>query len=218
MVNWSEIQTVLLDMDGTLLDLNFDNYFWIEYLPKRYAEIYQLDPEPTRIKLAKKFNAIQGSLEWYSTSYWSDELKIDVVALKKEIEHRIKVLPHCREFLSALRKAGKEVVMVTNAHQHSLELKMQKTGIDIHFDRLISVHEFHQPKEKQACWDEVHILHPFENHRTILIDDNLNALESAKEYGIKHLLAMKQPDRSVSAKEVEGYPAIVDFDEVMPII
>jgi len=32
-INWSEIDTILLDMDGTLLDLNFDLHFWMEYLP-----------------------------------------------------------------------------------------------------------------------------------------------------------------------------------------
>ena len=37
---WSDIDTVLLDMDGTLLDLHFDNHFWLEHLPQRYAELH----------------------------------------------------------------------------------------------------------------------------------------------------------------------------------
>ncbi|NLD01354.1 MAG: haloacid dehalogenase, partial [Gammaproteobacteria bacterium] len=35
---WAHIDTVLLDMDGTLLDLHFDNFFWLKYLPQCYAE------------------------------------------------------------------------------------------------------------------------------------------------------------------------------------
>ena len=38
MLNWSDIHTVLLDMDGTLLDLHFDNHFWLEHFPARYSE------------------------------------------------------------------------------------------------------------------------------------------------------------------------------------
>lgn len=217
MVNWADIETVLLDMDGTLLDLNFDNYFWLKYLPQRYAEIKKLDLKQASELLKPKFDAIHGSLDWYSTAYWSKELDIDIVALKHEIKHRIQVLPHCDKFLAALRAANKSVVMVTNAHQDSLQLKMDETGLHVHFDSLISVHEFSRPKEDLKCWDEVQQLHPFENESTILIDDNLNALQSAKDYGVGHLLAMCQPDRACEAREINHFPSIIDFDEVMPI-
>lgn len=217
MVNWADIKTVLLDMDGTLLDLNFDNYFWLEHFPTRYAQINQLDPDEVKQQFLTKSRAIHGTLNWYSTQYWSDEFEIDVVALKHEIRDRITVLPHTRDFLAALREAKKEVVMVTNAHQDSLELKMDETNLHVHFDSLISVHEFSLPKEELSCWDEVKERHPFENDSTILVDDNLNALKSAKDYGIKHVLAMKHPDRSRQPNDIEHYHAITDFDEVMPI-
>lgn len=218
MVNWSDVKTVLLDMDGTLLDLHFDNYFWQDYLPQRYAEMKQLDHQHSKQVLKEKFEAIHGSLQWYSTQYWSDELDIDIVALKHEIKDKIAVLPYSQDFLLALQQSDKDVVMVTNAHQDSLQLKMDETGIHQYFDRLISVHEFSLPKEQLACWDEVKALHPFDNESTLLVDDNLNALQSAKDYGIKHLLAMCQPDRRVAAREINHYPAIIDFNEVMPII
>jgi putative hydrolase of the HAD superfamily len=31
------IDTVLLDMDGTILDLKFDSHFWRELVPTKYA-------------------------------------------------------------------------------------------------------------------------------------------------------------------------------------
>jgi len=218
MLDWKAIDTVLLDMDGTLLDLNFDNFFWQEYLPLRYAEINQLDVIEATKMINQKTRAIEGTLEWYSTSYWSEVLEVDVIALKHEVRDLVTVMPHCHDFLDELKAADKDIVMVTNAHGDSLNLKMEKTGLAHKFDRLITVHEFDLPKENLACWDEVHSRHAFDKRRTLLIDDNLNALQSAQDYGIAHVLAIYQPDSKAPRKEVKHFPAIHRFTEIMPVI
>ena len=56
MLDWSRIDTVLLDMDGTLLDLNFDNYFWQKHLPLRYAEARGLTPTAGREELMTRYH------------------------------------------------------------------------------------------------------------------------------------------------------------------
>ena len=48
MLDWNNISTVLLDMDGTLLDLHFDNYFWQHHVPVRYAEKHKLELDDAR--------------------------------------------------------------------------------------------------------------------------------------------------------------------------
>jgi putative hydrolase of the HAD superfamily len=217
MINWSKIDCVLLDMDGTLLDLNFDNYFWLEYLPQRYAEEFQVDPEDAKRDINQKTRALEGTLEWYSTTYWTEALGIDVVALKHEVRHLIRELPYCHEFLDELKAAQKDIVMVTNAHHDSLDLKMDKTGLAQKFDRLITVHEFALPKENIACWDEVQRIHRFQPERTLLIDDNLNVLKSAERYGIAHLLAIYQPDSQAPKKDVEHFQALHSFEEILPV-
>lgn len=217
MIDWKRIDTVLLDMDGTLLDLNFDNYFWLEYLPQRYADIHGLDHEVARELIFEKYRFVEGTLKWYSTTYWSETLNIDVVALKHEVRHRVQELPYCHDFLDGLKDAGKDIVMVTNAHHDSLDLKMDKTGMAHKFDRLITVHEFDLPKEDIACWDEVNRLHPFDRKRTLLVDDNLNVLKSAEAYGIANLLAIYQPDSKAPKKDVEHFQAIHRFDEILPV-
>ena len=129
MIEWERIETVLLDMDGTLLDLHFDNYFWQEYLPTRYAELKGLEPVAARHHIVTQTRKIQGSLNWYSTDYWSEMLQIDVVELKHEVSHKVAMRPFCIDFLDALRAAKKDIVMVTNAHHDSLALKMNKTRL-----------------------------------------------------------------------------------------
>ena len=217
MIDWRDIDTVLLDMDGTLLDLNFDNYFWLEYLPERYAQEFGLDPDEARQMINQKTAALEGTLEWYSTTYWSEALGIDVVALKHEVRHRVQELPFCHEFLDGLKAAGKDIVMVTNAHHDSLNLKMDKTGLAHKFDKLITVHEFSLPKEDIRCWDEVQKRHPFDPARTLLIDDNLNVLKSAERYGIRYLLAIYRPDSQAPIKDVEHFNALHSFDEILPV-
>jgi putative hydrolase of the HAD superfamily len=217
MIDWREIETVLLDMDGTLLDLHFDNYFWKEYLPQRYAEIKGLDAGAAKHFIVSATRRIEGSLNWYSTDYWSETLELDVVELKHEISHKVAIRPYCIDFLDALRAARKDVVLVTNAHHDSLALKMEKTRIADKFDRLITVHEFSLPKEDPLCWHEVHKRHPFDARKTLLIDDNLLALQSAREYGIDSLLAIWQPDSQEPRREIAGFEAIHSFDEIMPI-
>ncbi|MEM7562274.1 MAG: GMP/IMP nucleotidase [Pseudomonadota bacterium] len=217
MINWQSIETVLLDMDGTLLDLHFDSFFWQEYLPQRYAEIKAVELHDAKQIVISQTQNIGGSLNWYSTDYWSDLLEIDVVQLKHEISHKVAIRPYCIDFLDGLRAAGKDVVMVTNAHQDSLNLKMDKTRLTPKFDRLITVHEFSIPKEDPQCWQEVQKLHPFDADQTLLVDDNLHALQSAQEYGIRHLLAICQPDSQAPSREIAEFKAIHSFDEIMPI-
>jgi putative hydrolase of the HAD superfamily len=217
MIDWQAIETVLLDMDGTLLDLHFDTYFWQEHLPLRYAEIKGLDAEFARQQISTHIRSIEGSLNWYSTDYWSETLEIDVIGLKHEVSHKVAIRPYCVDFLDALRAAGKDVVLVTNAHHDSLALKMEKTQLADKFDRLITVHEFDLPKEDPQCWHEVHLRHPFRAENTLLIDDNLLALQSAREYGLSGLLAISQPDSRGPRRDIVGFDAIHSFDEIMPI-
>ncbi len=217
MLDWHKIDTVLLDMDGTLLDLNFDNYFWLEYLPARYADTYNLPETQAKTQINEKTRALEGTLEWYSTTYWSEALGIDVVALKHEVRHLVKEMPFCHEFLDALKSAEKDIIMVTNAHHDSLNLKMDKTGLAHKFDKLITVHEFSLPKENIKCWTEVQKIHPFNPQRTLLVDDNLNVLKSAEAYGISNLLAIFQPDSKAPRKDVEHFQAIQTFEEILPI-
>lgn len=215
MINWQEIDTVLLDMDGTLLDLHFDNFFWLEHLPKRYAEIHQLDHAAAALQLQQQISARQGTLEWYCLEHWSNALKLDIRSLKEEIKHKIQIRPHVETWLNRLREHDKKLVLITNAHPQSLSLKLEVTAIDRWLDIVISSHEFKQPKEAQDFWRQLKEREQFDPERTLFVDDTPRVLDSAQRYGIRHLLCIHQPD-SMTERTVEGYPAVHHFDEIMP--
>lgn len=216
MIQWSGINTVLLDMDGTLLDLHFDNFFWMEYLPEVYSAANAVELEDARLYLHDRFEREQGTMSWYCLDYWTNELQLDIAGLKRDVEGRIAVRPFVEEFLTGLRQAGKHVLLVTNAHRDSLELKMQRTCLQGYFDAMVSSHDYGVPKEQPTLWESLHADFHFEPEHTLLIDDTESVLAAAENFGIRHLLTIRQPDLKKPAREHLRYPAIDHFDEILP--
>lgn len=214
-IQWSTIHTVFLDMDGTLLDLKFDNHFWLSHLPKCYAQHYHLSFEEAKVILLNRYQEMSGKLEWYCVDYWSHQLGLDVGKLKEDVAHLISIHPYVMEFLAFLRNNQKRVVLVTNAHHKSLSLKMQRTHLTPHFDQVVCAHELGLPKEHLGFWDTLQKIIPFHPHHTLLIDDSLSVLRSAAHYGIAHLLSIRQPDSQLPPKDSEEFQAIHYFQEIM---
>ncbi|WP_462173643.1 GMP/IMP nucleotidase [Pseudoalteromonas xiamenensis] len=215
MLNWSEIDTVLLDMDGTLLDLHFDNYFWLEVIPREYAKKYQVALDEARQVIADKYEAVMGQLSWYCLDYWQKELDLPIMALKREIQHLIILRDDTLPFLEFLKANNKRIILLTNAHPNSLSLKVELTKFDRYFDRLISTHDFGYSKEQQALWHAVQADLEFDPARTLFVDDSVSVLRSAKQYGITHLLAIANPDSKKPVNEITEFLAIADYHQVM---
>jgi len=217
MLPWHCIHTVLLDMDGTLLDLRFDNHFWLEHMPRRYSEASGKDFEQARDELMARYRQVEGTLDWYCLDYWRRELGLDVVALKHEVAHLIAVHPHAVDFLDALREAGKRVVLVTNAHPDSLRIKMEITRLEGHFDRIVHAHSLGLPKEQLEFWPRLRALEPFDPASTLLVDDNLAILHTARNYGIGYLISVLKPDSLQPLKEAGEFLAIANFSALLPL-
>ncbi|MCK2184422.1 GMP/IMP nucleotidase [Halomonas getboli] len=215
MIDWRAIDTVLLDMDGTLLDLHFDSHFWLEHLPRRYAELHRLD-EASQEAIRARILREQGTLNWYSLAYWSRELDVDIVALKREVQHLIGLRSDALDFLRWLKRAHPRVVLATNADRESLALKLPLTGLEDYVDAIVSSADLGVPKEAQEFWFLLQEVEPFDPARTLFIDDNAAVLESAREYGIRHLLGIKQPDSRRPEKELEEFIALDRFAAILP--
>ncbi|VAX00909.1 GMP/IMP nucleotidase YrfG [hydrothermal vent metagenome] len=215
MIDWNKIKTVFLDMDGTLLDLNFDNYFWQQHVPQRYAELHNIDIAAANELLIPKFRELEGTMNWYCVDYWSETLGLDIELLKSEINHLIAVQPHVIDFLDMLKQKNIQRILVTNAHQKSLNLKMKHTALHHHLDQIICAHDFKIPKEHQEFWVRLQQQFPFENTSTLFIDDSIPVLRSAQNYGIEYLLAIYKPDSKREIKDVEDFQAIHHFNELL---
>jgi HAD superfamily hydrolase (TIGR01509 family) len=208
---WKNIHTVLLDMDGTLLDLYFDNHFWLEHLPKKLAEKHSISLQAAKNIMATETGQVMGTLNWYCLDFWAEKLDIDIVEAKREIDHLISMREDSLPFIDALKASGREVILVTNAHPDSLSLKVEHTQLDDHIDQLISTHEFAVTKESQVLWQKLQIKLGFNPQHTLFVDDSLGILKAAQDFGIKHLLAVSNPDSQQPVRDISEFPSVQDY-------
>jgi len=217
LIDWTQIDEILLDLDGTLLDLNFDLHFWLEYLPIIYSEKHKIRIEDAKNTLLKMLDAEIGTLNWYCLDFWRNKLDLDIVQLKRNVSHLIQVHPNVVEFLTKAKLINKKIYLVTNAHRKTIKLKMQATKIEHYFDDIISSHDFGFAKQEQHFWHELTRNIGLIKERAIFFDDSKDVLNAARKFNIGQIIAISKPSSKLDAKEVSGFINIENFSQVMPI-
>lgn len=201
-------ETLMLDMDGTVLDLAYDNYVWKQLVPEHYARATGMSIDDARSRLYAKYRAIQGDIQWYCLDHWSERLGLDVLELHRGVNHRIDYLPGARDFLLALRERDVRVLLVTNSHPDTLALKDEVTGLVEYFDAIYTSHQFGYAKECQDFWQALREEEGFAVESTLFVDDNQAVLRSADTYGVRMLVEISQPDTSEPARETSAYTGV----------
>lgn len=217
-INWEKIDTVFFDMDGTLLDLHFDNQFWLKYVPQQYAIKNGLSFEASEKKLLAKYKTMEGKLEWYCIDHWSEQLDLNILQLKRDCSSMISIRPGVEPLLQKIQQAGKCVILATNAHPDTMHLKLEVSLLHHHFDHLINSHQLGFPKEQVEFWQELNKKIPYNPKRSLFVDDNLGILATAQQYGIRYCLGIKQPDSKGDFKESDDFMVIDRFEELYELI
>ncbi len=215
-IDWNCIDTVLLDMDGTLLDRHFDDYFWLEHVPRTFSKKNGIPLGKAKEELYRLFRSQENTLNWTDLDYWSQRLGLDIPVLKQEVDHLIAVHPFVVEFLLFLRRHGKSVYLVTNAHSKTLELKMRKTRLGPYFTGIISAHELGLPKEDKDFWNNLNVKIPYEPKRTLLAEDSETNLETARSYGIRYLIYVSRYSSQIDPTASERFTSIHFFNQLIP--
>lgn len=211
---WDQIECVILDMDGTLLDLHFDNQLWSELLPRRVASRLDLPLEQARDQVLHRLEARRGTLPWYCLEHWSEAFGVDMHGLERELGHLIRARPGAVDFLAWIKARGLRQVLATNAHPASLERKLAATGIAPHFTDIVSAHELGASKEEAAFWDGLKARLDFNPARTLFIDDNAQVRAAARRWGIRHLFGIAQPDSRGPQLTTDDCHCLRDFSEL----
>ncbi len=211
-IAWNQIDIIMFDMDGTLLDLAFDNFFWREVVVKTWATEQNVSHEHAKLTLTPIFKQQEGSLNWYSLPYWSDLLGLDLQALKSHHSDRISLRSGVKPLLETLQQHGKTLWLVTNAHPQALTIKLQKTGLADYFSEIISSHDHGYAKEQAGFWQTLQRQKSFAPAQCLLVDDSESVLHAAHDFGL-HVLGIEQPDSLLPARQNLHYPAIREWSE-----
>ncbi|MCL1979969.1 MAG: GMP/IMP nucleotidase [Proteobacteria bacterium] len=213
---WEKIETVLLDMDGTLLDKHFDDYFWEQYVPEHYSLLHDIPIETAKEQLLARYHRVQHTLDWSDLDYWSRELGFDLLELKLRINHLIGVHPYVTEFLEYCLQSGKKLYLITNAHPDTLAVKLKQTAIGAWFERVICAAEIGLAKEEAGFWHRLERLLRFDKTRTLLVDDTEKVLAAAAEYGLAYPLFIARPSSRQGVSYSRDFPSIEYFKELLP--
>ena len=215
-LNWKNIDKVFLDLDGTLLDLHFDNHFWLEYVPVCYADHHGLPIEKARTHLMHRYSEVRGKLNWYCVEFWTNDLGLDIGQLKQEVSHKIAVHSNVEPFLERMNVLSKRVVLVTNAHPVSYALKMKVTGLDQYFNNVVNAHDLNKAKEQDGFWQSVQAVEPFDPEKTLFVDDNEEVLACAASYGFTQLRSILKPDSKKAGSLSTRFIQLKNFAEITP--
>lgn len=214
-VAWDEIDDVLLDMDGTLLDRHFDNFFFEEELPRRYAALHGFTVEDSRDRLMSMYRSVEGELAWTDLHYWTKRVGIDVVAMHKELDHMIGFLPGAEDFLRDLRQLGKRVTIVTNAHEAGVSVKVAKTGLDRHVDRILDAFEVGHLKMRPEYWPVCRRLLGFDPARSLFMDDDEGCLIAAQQFGVAHLIHSAKSSSQLPPAPLAQFVSVTGFSTLL---
>jgi putative hydrolase of the HAD superfamily len=136
--------------------------------------------------------------------------------LKKQIKEKIAIRPNIENLLSELQLTNKRILLITNAHPASLEIKMNHTGISRFFHQCISSHQLQLAKENPGFWGQLQTIEPYDPQRTLLFDDSFSVLRQAQSEGIRYLYGIKKPDSKQPDLKHDEFPLVEDFEHIMP--
>ena len=215
-LDWANIDTVLLDVDGTLLDLHYDNFVWDQRVPVAYADLKQLPLPNAKQQLMEKMRLVYGTIDFYSFDFWREQTGLDITDLHQQEAQRIRFRADAEAFLNWLAQSAHDAIIATNADHNSLRIKEEAIALSQRVDRVFSSQDFGTPKEDQEFWTQLQQQCAFDPQRTLFFDDTERVLNAAAKFGIGHVWHVRTPDSQRGPRPQSAHPSLDHFHEIYP--
>ena len=214
-IDWCSINDVLLDMDGTLLDLHYDATFWLNNV---HSIVANLTGEPEHViqeRFHRELKKHEGTLAWYCTDYWADFFGIDLIEAKQQLAHLIRFRPHAEQFLNVLNSLPLRTLIATNAHPDVIQLKLNVVPLEDMVDGIVSSHQYGVAKEHPDFWCALFDEYSINPGRALFMDDSPKVLDAADRAGVREVVEIRHPNLSEPPRST-WKQGIDDFDVLFP--
>jgi len=214
-IDWRSIDDVLLDMDGTLLDLHYDATFWLNNV---HSIVANLTGEPEHViqeRFHRELKKHEGTLAWYCTDYWADFFGIDLIEAKQQLAHLIRFRPHAEQFLNVLNSLPLRTLIATNAHPDVIQLKLNVVPLQDMVEGIVSSHQYGVAKEHPDFWRALFDEYSINPDRALFMDDSSKVLDAADRAGVREVVEIRHPNLSEPPRST-WKQGIDDFDVLFP--
>ena len=182
---FKDIECLLIDMDGVILDNAYDNDFWQNQIPEVIADSKGIGFDDAKRLAIQIFNYKKNTKDWYDVDYWSNMLNIDIEAQKRSEKSfsRISLYDGVIDTLNVLKNKTK-MILITNAHRKTLNIKLEKYNLTPYFDEMVCAHELHYVKEDIQLWYMLRSKYRLDYEKTLLVEDTINNINVGLSAGI----------------------------------
>ena len=198
---FKDIECLLIDMDGVILDNAYDNDFWQNQIPEVIADSKGIGFDDAKRLAIQIFNYKKNTKDWYDVDYWSNMLDIDIEAQKRSEKSfsRISLYDGVIDTLSILKNKTK-MILITNAHRKTLNIKLEKYNLTPYFDEMVCAHELHYVKEDIQLWYMLRSKYRLDYEKTLLVEDTINNINVGLSAGISGAIYVGDEKFTVSDK------------------
>lgn len=201
---FKDIECLLIDMDGVILDNAYDNDFWQNQIPEVIADSKGIAFDDAKRLAIQIFNYKKNTKDWYDVDYWSNMLDIDIEAQKRSEKSfsRISLYDGVIDTLSVLKDKTK-MILITNAHRKTLNIKLEKYNLTPYFDEMVCAHELNYVKEDIQLWYMLRSKYRLDYEKTLLVEDTINNINVGLSAGISGAIYVGDEKFTVSDKIIK---------------
>jgi HAD superfamily hydrolase (TIGR01509 family) len=190
----NRIKAILFDMDGVLIDARDWHYEALNLALSpfglgidRDAHLATFDGLPTRVKLdmLSKSRGLPRKLHGFVNAM-KQKHTVDMVR-----QHCHPVFQH-QYALSRLKDAGYKIAVCSNSIRQSLELMMQRAGLDRFLDVMLSNEDVANPKPDPEIYLAAMAKLGLTADQCLIVEDNEHGIRAARASGA-HVLVVGDP-------------------------
>ncbi len=197
-----KIKGAIFDLDGTVLD---SMYVW-DGIARRYLEQKGITPRPDLEKAISTLSLRQ-AVDYFKKEYNTEDDFDTVLKLTHELvgglyRNEVKAKPGVRELLLKLSKSGVRMCIATATEQKMAADALENNKILDFFDKILTCTEVGAGKDQPLIYLKALEFLGTPKDSTLVFEDSLFAMKTAKSAGFK-VLAIMDSNNESSREQIE---------------